>query len=207
MKDPTRHCKPGPGCETLPKGWNYTPDRSLVNMGQGTTNVNVFQFNSIKRNANNNKILQKELQSHQKNNKIKNKTIQINKVGGPEGQGQKMSRLKAQSLLDSGPDDHYVPPTTLIDNIIPPEGWPSISGWKENEPEGWQAPPTGRTGMDIRFKQQNLHAYFRSKDIINLDMEMRRLEREMRLEVQKRKEAPWKARRQETRRTQEQKEL
>ena len=60
--------------------------------------------------------------------------------------------------------------------------------------------------MDIRFKQQNLHTYFRSKDIINLDMEMMRLEREMRLEVQKRKEAPWKARRQETRRIQEQKE-
>ena len=60
--------------------------------------------------------------------------------------------------------------------------------------------------MAIRFKQQNLHAYFRSKDIINLDMEMRRLEREMRLEVQRRKEIPWKLRRQETRRIQEQKE-
>ena len=42
MKDPTRHCKPGPGCEMLPKGWNYTPDKSLVNMGKGITNEKFF---------------------------------------------------------------------------------------------------------------------------------------------------------------------
>ena len=52
------------------------------------------------------KILQKEPLGHQKNKKIKNAKIQINKVGGPDGQGQKKSWPSAQPIPDIGPEDH-----------------------------------------------------------------------------------------------------
>ena len=41
-----------------------------------------------------------------KSNITKKQNIQINNVGGPDGQGQKIRRLNAQSLPDPGPDDH-----------------------------------------------------------------------------------------------------
>ena len=42
--------------------------------------------------------------------------MNTNKVGGPEGQGQKNRWQKAQSLLGPSPDDYTVPQFSRIKN-------------------------------------------------------------------------------------------
>ena len=139
----------------MPEDWKSNDD----NKGQG----NNLSLNSLQTKTK--KILQKEPKGHQKNNKTKNKNIKINTVGGPDGQGQRISRLYAQSLPDPGPDDHD----------------------SENLTKGWK----------MKFKQNNINAYFCSKTTIDFELEMRRLEREKLLEMKRRKELAWTERRRE----------
>ena len=104
-------------------------------------------------NYKNIKYLQKEPNGHQKNYKIKNKNIQINKVGGPDGQGQKTSRLQAQSLPDPGPDDHN---TTVAGTVVPPP------------PMGGMTPPA-RVGVSSysSFRKTSLN-FFKTKGLLTL---------------------------------------
>ena len=142
-------------------------------------------------NYKNIKYLQKEPNGHQKNYKIKNKNIQINKVGGPDGQGQKTSRLQAQSLPDPGPDDHN---TTVAGTVVPP----TSNGGDDATRKGG--------GVKLQFLQKNITEFFQNQGTINFDVEMKRLERERRLEIQRRKELAWRDRRAETKKQMEMKE-
>ena len=159
-------------------------------LGQGNKN-NIFQFKAKVTIKN----LQKEPYGHQKKYKIKNKNIKTNTVGGPEGQGQKIRRLKAQPLLDPGPNDHMPSPihtgepTGQSDTL--PEGWPPIAGQMAGVTLTGE-PPEG--GM-LKFKQMNISAYFSSTKTIDFDREMRRLEKERLLELKRRKEMEWVERR------------
>ena len=113
-------------------------------MGQGLTNIFKAKV------AFNNNNLQKEHFGHQKNYKTVNINKQKNKVGGPDGQGQKISSPKAQPLLDPGPDDHNIP--------------------------------------NLRFKDQNIKRFFKDIRTVNFDVEIMRLNKEMRLAQQRKRE-------------------
>ena len=127
--------------------------------------------------------------------KTKNENIKTNTVGGHERQEQKISRLKAQPLLDPGPDDHMPPPihtgepTGQSDTL--PEGWPSIAGRMAGVTLAGETPEGGI----LKFKQKNITAYFRTRGMIDFGIEMQRLEKERLLELKRRKEMAWVERR------------
>ena len=62
-------------------------------------------------------------------------------------------------------------------------------------------------GWKMKFKQNNINAYFCSKTTIDFESKMRRLEREKLLEMKRRKELAWTERRRELKDEQEQRRM